>query len=48
MKNLLKMRTVNWLLRHVHQKLTIIDENGRTKESHKLPYGAIVEYKDSR
>ncbi len=27
-------------------EITIIDENGRTKESHKLPYGAVVEYKD--
>jgi DNA-directed RNA polymerase subunit beta' len=27
-------------------EINIIDENGRTKESHKLPYGAIVEYKD--
>ncbi|WP_017222505.1 DNA-directed RNA polymerase subunit beta' [Moritella dasanensis] len=28
-------------------EITIIDENGRTKESHKLPYGAIVEFKDN-
>ncbi|QUM91082.1 DNA-directed RNA polymerase subunit beta' [Moritella sp. 36] len=27
-------------------EITIIDENGRTKESHKLPYGSVVEYKD--
>ncbi|MDX2320852.1 MAG: DNA-directed RNA polymerase subunit beta' [Moritella sp.] len=27
-------------------EITIIDENGRTKESHKLPYGSIVEFKD--
>ncbi|PKH05793.1 DNA-directed RNA polymerase subunit beta' [Moritella sp. Urea-trap-13] len=27
-------------------EITIIDENGRTKESHKLPYGSIVDYKD--
>ena len=27
-------------------EINIIDENGRTKESHKLPYGAIVEFKD--
>lgn len=27
-------------------EITIIDENGRTKESHKLPYGSIVDFKD--
>ena len=27
-------------------EITIIDENGRTKESHKLPYGSVVDFKD--
>ncbi|QFI39333.1 DNA-directed RNA polymerase subunit beta' [Moritella marina ATCC 15381] len=27
-------------------EVTIIDENGRTKESHKLPYGSVVDFKD--
>ena len=29
-------------------ELTIMDELGRTKESHKLPYGSVLEVKDGQ